>query len=114
MKEFLKPIVLLFVVFIVLGVLLTGCAKTASETATEAALKQTAVITQVIKKECPQAQINEHIASLETMIKAQLSACEVEKGQLREKNNTLLAILIGLISVIVAVKWFKIKTKVFK
>lgn len=114
MKEFLKPIVLLFVVFIILGVLLTGCTKTASETATDAALAQTEAITQIIKKECPTAQINEHMASLKTMIKTQLSACEVEKGQLRERNNTLLAILIGLISVIVAIKWFKIKTKVFK
>lgn len=108
MKDFVKLFGFRLVVFTLLSLILTGCAKTASETATDAALAQTEAITQIIKKECPTAQINEPMASLKTMIKTQLSTCEVEKGQLRERNNTLLAILIGLISVIVIFKTKKL------
>lgn len=97
---------------ILIALALIGCAKTASETATEAALHQTSVIQQQIKKECPAAKIDDQITALKATIQNQLASCEAEKGQLREKNNTLLAILIGLLSVIVVVKWFKIKNKV--
>lgn len=94
--------------------LLNGCAKSASETATEAALAQTGAIYQTIKKECPTAKIDEQITALKATIQNQLASCEAEKGKLRERNNTLLAILIGLIAIIVAVNWVKIKTKVFR
>ena len=99
---------------IILLALLSGCAKSASETATEAALAQTGAIYQTIKKECPTAKIDEQIAALKATIQNQLASCEAEKGKLRERNNTLLAILIGLIAVIVAVNWLKIKTKIFR
>lgn len=94
--------------------LLSGCAKSASETATEAALAQTESIYQQIKKECPTAEINAPIAALKATIENQLASCVAEKGQLKERNRTLLAILIGLIAIIVAVNWVKIKTRVFK
>ena len=99
MKDFVKLFGFWLIVFTLLSLILTGCAKTASETATDAALAQTEAITQIIKKECPTAKINEHMASLKTMIKTQLSTCEVEKGQLRERNNTLLVILVGILVV---------------
>lgn len=97
-----------------IALLIAGCAKTASETATEAALKQTDAIQQTILKQCPQAQINEPIAALKATIQSQLAACESEKGKLKERNHTLMAILIGIIAVIIAFNWVKIKTKVFK
>lgn len=99
---------------ILIALLIAGCAKTASETATEAALHQTSVIQQQIKKECPTAKIDDQITALKATIQNQLASCEAEKGQLKERNRTLLAILIGLIAVIVSINWVKIKTKVFK
>lgn len=99
---------------VIVTILLNGCAKTASETATEAALSQTVAIHQQIKKECPAVKIDDQIAALKATITNQLASCEAEKGQLKEKNNTLLAILIGLIGIILAVNWGKIKAKVFK
>lgn len=98
----------------IVTILLNGCAKTASETATEAALAQTVAIHQQIKKECPAVKIDDQIAALKATITNQLASCEAEKGKLKERNNTLLAILLGLIGVILAVNWGKIKTKVFK
>lgn len=112
MKEFVKFILTIFLGLLLFGLFLTGCAKTASETATEAALSQTAALHQQIKKECPTVNFDTSINALKSTITNQLASCEAEKGMLREKNNTLLAILIGLISVIVVVKWFKIKSKV--
>lgn len=112
MKEFVKFILTIFLGLLLFGWFLTGCAKTASETATEAALSQTAALHQQIKKECPTVNFDTSINALKSTITNQLASCEAEKGRLREKNNTLLAILIGLISVIVVVKWFKIKSKV--
>lgn len=102
-----------FIFLLIFATILNSCAKSASETATEAALAQTGAIYQTIKKECPAAKIDEQIAALKATIQNQLASCEAEKGKLRERNNTLLAILIGLIAVIIAVNWVKIKTKVF-
>lgn len=93
---------------------LFGCAKTATETATEAALHQANAIEQQIKKECPQAKIDAPITALKATIENQLASCQAEQATLRAKNNTLLAILFGLIAVIVAVNWVKIKTRIFK
>ena len=90
---------------------LCGCVKTASETATEAALSQVNVINQQIKKECPTAKIDDAITALKATIQNQLSSCEVEKNNLKEKNNTLKVILIGLIAVIFAFNWAKIKIR---
>lgn len=101
-------------ILLILTVLINGCAKTASQTATEAALHQTSAIYQQVKKQCPQADIDAPIAALKATIQNQLASCESEKGKLQERNNTLLAVLIGLIAVIVALNWVKIKTKVFR
>lgn len=103
-----------FTILLILTVLISGCAKTASETATQAALSQTSAIYQTIKKECPAAKIDEQIAALKATITNQLASCEAEKGKLKERNNTLLAILFGLLAIIVAINWVKIKAKVFK
>lgn len=100
--------------YLVILLVLTGCAKTASETATEAALSQTAALHQQIKKECPAANFDKQIEAINNVIKTQLASCESQMGQLKERNNTLLAILLGLIGIIIAVNWVKIKTKVFK
>lgn len=114
MKEFVKFILTILLGLLLFGLFLTGCAKTASETATEAALSQTAALHQQIKKECPTVNFDVSINALKSTITNQLASCEAEKGKLREKNNTLLAILIGLIAVIVVSNWAKLKARFIK
>ena len=87
--------------------LLTGCAKNASETATETSLHQVSVIEQQIKKECPTAKFDEQMNALRESIKNQLAVCEAEKGALEERNNTLMVILIGIAIVFGVSKWAK-------
>lgn len=93
---------------------LTACAKNASESAADASLHQVAVIEQQIKKECPTAKIDAQITALQASIKTQLFTCESEKATLRERNNTLMAILFGLIALLVAINWAKVKKGVLK
>lgn len=114
MKEFIKFILTIFLGLLLFGLFLTGCTKTASETAAETSLHQVSVIEQQIKKECPTAKIDESIKALKSSINTQLAVCESQKATLKEKNNTLLAILIGLIVVIVIINWIKIKEGVTK
>lgn len=99
---------------ILIALLLTACVQNASETAAETSLHQVSAIEQQIKKECPTAKIDEPIKALKSSINTQLAVCESQKATLKEKNNTLLAILIGLIVVIVIINWIKIKAGVTK
>ena len=91
---------------------LGGCVQNASETAAEASLNQVNVIEKQIKKDCPTLKIDDTLNALRASIKTQLQVCESQKDILKEKNNTLLAILIGLIVVIIMMNWIKIKTGV--
>lgn len=99
---------------ILIALLLTGCVKNASETAAETSLHQVNAIEQQIKKECPTVKIDEPIKALKSSINTQLAVCESQKATLEEKNNTLLAILIGLVAIIVVINWTKIKARIFK
>lgn len=103
-----------FVLFILFLILLCGCTKNASEIATDASLHHVAVIERQIKEKCPTGDFNASIATLKASIQTQLATCKAEKAELKQKNNTLLAVLIGLIAVIVALNWIKIKTRIFK
>lgn len=103
-----------FTILLVLTVLLNGCAKTPIETATDASLGQVDALEQQIKKDCPTVNYDKQMSALRDSIKTQLATCEAKMGELKERNNTLLAILIGLIAVIIAFNWAKIKTKVLK
>ena len=93
---------------------LYGCTKSPVETATDASLGQVDALQEQIKKDCPTVNYDKQINALRDSIKTQLATCESQMGQLKERNNTLLAILIGLIAVIVAFNWAKIKTKIFR
>lgn len=62
---------------------LMGCAKSASQTATDAALAQVNVVEQTIKKECPQAKIDKDMDALRADIKAQLRTCEAEQARIQ-------------------------------
>lgn len=70
-----------FTILLVLTVLLSGCAKTASESAADAALVQVDVVEQAIKKECPTAKIDKDMDALRADIKSQLRACETEQAK---------------------------------
>lgn len=93
---------------LILTVLLSGCAKNASESAAEASLHQVAIIEQQIKKECPTAKFDDQMTALKESINQQLKTCETEKGVLKERNNTLIVILIGIIVVLGVGKWAKL------
>lgn len=66
-----------------LVLLLSGCAKTATETVADAAMQQANTLEELIKKECPMVDIAKKIQPLKTTIKAQLATCESEKEALR-------------------------------
>ena len=70
-------IVLIWTIFLFI-LLLCGCAKTASETAADAALHQVDAVEQQIKKECPTAKIDKDMDALRSSIKSQLATCESE------------------------------------
>lgn len=64
--------------YILILLLLTGCAKTASETAADAALSQVDAVEAQIKKECPATKIDKDMNALRASIKSQLATCEGE------------------------------------
>lgn len=92
----------------VLLLLLCGCAKTPTETIAEEALNKTEEIHQKIKKECPTAKFDTEISDLQKTIKTQLAVCESEQDKLRERNNTLIVVIIGIIVVFLTKqRWIK-------
>lgn len=96
-----------FAILLILTVL-TSCAKNASESAAESSLHQVAIIEQQIKKECPTAKFDDQMTALKESINQQLKTCETEKGVLKERNNTLIVILIGIIVILGVGKWAKL------
>lgn len=101
-------IMLIWTIFLFI-LCLCGCAKNASETAAEASLGQVAALEQQIKKDCPTVNYDKQMESLRNSIKTQLETCEAQKATLKERNNTLLAILVGLIAIIAVINFGKIK-----
>lgn len=100
MKAFYKTVIIAF--------LLIGCAKTAPEMATETALNQVSAVEAKIKKQCPQADIDRDIIALQSSIKSQYASCEERLQTYRERNNTLIVIIIGMIVVFLAKqRWIK-------
>lgn len=69
--------------YLLIILLLSGCAKTASETAADAALIQVGVVEQAIKKECPQAKIDKDMDALRATITSQLRTCEAEQARIQ-------------------------------
>ena len=96
-------------IFIILALLLAACVKDASEMAAETSLSQVNAIEKKIQKDCPQGDFAAEIMVLKSSIKGQLTTCEVEKSNLRERNNTLLAVIGGLLLIILALCWNKIR-----
>ena len=109
-----SQIVLMWIFIAIMLGCVFGCAKTATETAAETSLNQINVIEKKIKKECPAVNIEEEINTLRSSINTQLVMCETQKDTLKEKNNTLWAVLIGLVGMIIVFNWAKIKTRIFK
>lgn len=86
--------------YLLIILLLSGCAKTASESAADAALVQVDVVEQAIKKECPQAKIDKDMDALRADIKSQLQTCEAEQAKTRaEKAKWQMAFFTLLIAV---------------
>lgn len=93
-----------FAILLTITLLLNGCAKTATETAAEVALQQVDVVEKQIKKECPQASIDEEINTLKTSIKSQLSTCESELSRVDAEKVKWQIAFFGLLIFIVI--WF--------
>lgn len=110
MNRFTEFFAGVIIVLVALGYLmLSGCAKNASESAADSSMHQVGVVEQQIKKECPTAKIEASMNALRASIKTQLLTCESEKDVLKERNNTLIAILIGILAVVGILNWSKIK-----
>jgi len=93
---------------LLIALALIGCAKTAPELATETALNQVSAVEAKIKKECPQAKIDRDIIALQSSIKSQYASCEERLQTYKERNNTLIVIIIGMIIVFLAKqRWIK-------
>lgn len=99
---------------LLLSVLLYGCAKTPTETATETALQQANAIEAKVAKECPQISTDKDFLALKGTIKTQLATCESYTETLKAKNNTLWLAIIAMIGLWLMANWVKIKTRFFK
>ena len=103
---------LLITIFFILA--LFGCAKNATETATDASLSQVDALEQEIKKDCPAVNYDKKMDALRNSIKTQLATCEAQKETLQERNNTLWLAIIAIIGLWLFANWAKIKTRIFK
>ena len=89
-----------FAVLLILTVLISGCAKTATETITETAQQQLNAIEQSIAPECRTASTTAQIEALRNTIKSSLSVCEVEKQKITADKLRWEAIAIMLMVII--------------
>lgn len=91
-----------FTILLILTVLISGCAKTVTQTITESALQQVNNIEQTIAPECKTIAVTSQINTLRDTIKAQLSTCELEKQKITadkirwETTAVLLMIIIAV------------------
>lgn len=93
-----------YLLFFLIVLLLSACAKTATESATDAALAQVDAVERTIKKQCPDAQIDKDMEALRADIKSQLQTCEVEQARI-EADKVKWQIAFFALLVIVGV-WF--------
>ena len=97
-------------VFILTLIVLSGCAKTAPEAATDAALNQVGAVEQQIKKECPQAKIDKDMDALRSTIKSQLSSCEAQIAKVEADKAKWQIACFAMLVLIAA--WFVKKFKI--
>ncbi len=95
---------------LILGLLLLlcGCAKTATETITDAAMQQVNIIEETIKKDCPMLEVSKYIQPLKTTINAQLATCEAEKEKMQETINFWKVVSFAMVVLIAMYIAFKI------
>lgn len=91
-----------FSILLIFTLLLSGCAKTPQEIATDAVLGQVGAVEQAIKKECPEAKISEQINALRATVQSQLATCESQISVERSEKRTWQVIAGGLLLAIVA------------
>lgn len=89
-------------IFLIITVLLNGCAKTAPESATEALLVQIGAVEQQIKKECPQAKIDKQMDALRSSAESQLKSCESRVETVQAQRNTWVVVSGALFLIMVA------------
>lgn len=94
---------------VLLSLCLCGCVKTASETATDAALSQVAAVEQQIKKQCPEAKIDKDMDALRASINSQLRTCESEQKRIQSEKSKWQVISLALLGALILLGWFKIR-----
>lgn len=92
----MKQIILGFV-FLAFILLLCGCVKTATETATDAALQQVDAVEQQIKKQCPEAKIDKSMDALRSSINSQLATCELQRAKVESDKVKWQVAFFGLL-----------------
>ena len=95
----MKQIILAFI-FLAFILLLCGCTKTATETATDAALQQVDAVEQQIKKQCPEAKIDKSMDALRSSINSQLATCELQRAKIESDKVKWQVAFFGLLLVV--------------
>ena len=96
-----------FTILSFLTLLLSGCAKTATQTITETALQQVDSVEQTITAECKTIAVTSQLNALRGTIKSQLSACESEKSELKSdiaRWKVISGALFGLLLLLLYIK----------
>lgn len=98
-----------FTILLILTVLISGCAKTASESIADTAHQQLNAIEQSIKPECMTASTAEQIKALHTTITSQLSNCELAQSKLKSDITKWQVIAIALFGALLLLGYIKIR-----
>ena len=100
--KFWKYVLIWTIILLILC--LMGCAKTATETAADAALQQVDAVEHQIKKECPTAKIDKDMDALRASIKSELATCELQRAKV-ESDKVKWQVAFFSLLVIIGV-WF--------
>lgn len=100
-----------FTILLFFTVLLSACAKTPQESATDAAMAQIGAVEHTIKKECPDAKIDKDMDALRASVQSQLATCESQISVERAKRRTWQVAsfaLMGLVAILLYIKILRI------
>lgn len=98
-----------FTILLILTVLISGCAKTATQTITETAQQQLNAIEQSITPECRTIATTTQINALRSTINSQLSACELAQSKLKSDITKWQVIAIALFGALLLLGYIKIR-----
>ena len=95
--------------YLLIVLLLCGCAKTATQTITETAQQQLNAIEQSITPECRTTATTIQINALRSTINSQLSTCELAQSKLKSDITKWQVIAIALFGALLLLGYIKIR-----